>query len=92
MLWSLNSSGITDIQDPHSQHLIETHSQTFFIALTVSPIHHHDLAQCTDSQAISFLLSYFTKSVLLGLEAFAAGFAVLLLVGSFVPASNEEYV
>jgi hypothetical protein len=24
-------------QDPHSQHLIETHSQTSFIALTVSP-------------------------------------------------------
>jgi antirestriction protein len=44
--WSLNSSGITDIQDPHSQHLIETHSQTFFIALTVSSIHHHGLAQC----------------------------------------------
>jgi hypothetical protein len=29
--------GVADDQDPHSQQIIETHSQTFFIALTVRP-------------------------------------------------------
>jgi hypothetical protein len=28
--------GVANEQDPHSQQIIETHSQTFFIALTVS--------------------------------------------------------
>jgi hypothetical protein len=28
--------GVANEQDPHSQQIIETHSQTFFIAFTVS--------------------------------------------------------
>ncbi|WRT67178.1 uncharacterized protein IL334_004144 [Kwoniella shivajii] len=49
--------------DPTSQHMIEQHSQTFLIALTI----------------ISFVLSYFSSSVLLGLETFLGGFVILLL-------------
>ncbi|WWD15971.1 hypothetical protein CI109_100395 [Kwoniella shandongensis] len=49
--------------DPQSQHLVEAYSQHFLIALTL----------------LAFVISYITASVLLGLEAFTAGFVLLLL-------------
>ncbi|WVW83040.1 hypothetical protein I302_105057 [Kwoniella bestiolae CBS 10118] len=49
--------------DPKSQHILEQLSQTFLIALTI----------------ISFVLSYFSSSVILGLEAFLGGLVILLL-------------
>jgi hypothetical protein len=72
---------VADDQDPHSQQIIETHSQTFFIALTVSfAFRVRTSVNKAKYQTISFLLSYISKSVLLGLEVFTAGFIVLLLV------------
>ncbi|GFZ45606.1 hypothetical protein JCM24511_03334 [Saitozyma sp. JCM 24511] len=50
--------------DPTSQNLVETHAQTFLVVLT----------------AIGFVASWFTQSVLVGLEVFTAGFVVLLLL------------
>ncbi|WVQ78327.1 hypothetical protein IAT38_000412 [Cryptococcus sp. DSM 104549] len=49
--------------DPQSQHLIEHHSQTYLIVLTL----------------FSFILSYLSSSVILGLEGFAAGFVLLFI-------------
>nr|ODN77344.1 hypothetical protein L203_06284 [Cryptococcus depauperatus CBS 7841] len=50
--------------DPRSQQLITSSSQTVFIVLTL----------------LSFILSYSSKSVLLGLEGFAAGFLLICIV------------
>ncbi|WVR05188.1 hypothetical protein IAU60_002200 [Kwoniella sp. DSM 27419] len=50
--------------DPHSQHLVEQYSQTYLIALT----------------SLSFILSYISSSVILGLEVFLGGFILLLLI------------
>lgn len=36
--------------------------------------------RATNCQALSFVLSYLSGSVLLGVESFAAGFAVLIVV------------
>ncbi|WVN85321.1 uncharacterized protein L203_100466 [Cryptococcus depauperatus CBS 7841] len=49
--------------DPRSQQLITSSSQTVFIVLTL----------------LSFILSYSSKSVLLGLEGFAAGFLLICI-------------
>ncbi|OCF55719.1 hypothetical protein L486_06470 [Kwoniella mangroviensis CBS 10435] len=49
--------------DPKSQHLLEQFSQTFLIILTI----------------ISFISSYFSSSVILGLELFLGGLVILLL-------------
>ncbi|OWZ71290.1 hypothetical protein AYX14_03307 [Cryptococcus neoformans] len=49
--------------DPQSQQLVTSYTQTTFIVLT----------------ALSFVLSYLSGSVLLGVESFAAGFAVLIV-------------
>ncbi|WWD01310.1 hypothetical protein V866_008253 [Kwoniella sp. B9012] len=49
--------------DPKSQHLLEQFSQTFLVILTI----------------ISFISSYFSSSVILGLELFLGGLVILLL-------------
>ncbi|KIR38121.1 hypothetical protein I307_05064 [Cryptococcus deuterogattii 99/473] len=49
--------------DPQSQQLVTSYTQTTFIVLT----------------ALSFAFSYLSSSVLLGVESFAAGFAILLI-------------
>jgi hypothetical protein len=50
-------------------------------SMSILPSRHRSYA---DDQAFSFVLSFITKSVIIGLEAFTAGFVVLLLVSSIL--------
>nr|XP_019013564.1 uncharacterized protein I206_01634 [Kwoniella pini CBS 10737]OCF52345.1 hypothetical protein I206_01634 [Kwoniella pini CBS 10737] len=51
--------------DPKSQYALEQITQIFLIALTV----------------VSFVISFFSSSVIFGLEVFLGGLVLLILVG-----------